>query len=181
MPQKEFEQGELAGLKFDLLPAARDFVREQIHREVARREFGWLGGLRGAADERLHAREQLGKRKRLGEIIVAAGLQAFHAVVHAGFRAEDEHRRENFVLAQPAQQRKPVELRQHDVEHRRVVGDRLRQPEALFPIGRMVHGEAVLLQPVDDERGDLTVIFNHKYAHNPSGARVSETLALRNP
>ena len=133
----------------------------------------------GAADERLHARQQLGKRKRLGEIIVTAGLQAFHPVVHPGLRAEDEHRREDFVLPQLAQQRKPVELRQHDVEHCGVVGDGARQRETVFTIGRMVRGEAVLLQPVDHERGDLAVIFNYKHAHKSSGARVYETVAQR--
>ena len=135
----------------------------------------------GAADERLHAREQLGKRKRLGEVIVAAGLQAFHAVVHPGLRAEDEHRREDFVLAQLAQQRKPVKLRQHDVQHRRVVSDDLRQRKTVLAIGRMVHREAVLLQPVDHERSDLAVIFNYKDTHKSSGTRVSPPVAQRNP
>jgi hypothetical protein len=50
---------------------------------------------------------------------------------------------------------------QHDVEHSRVVSDRTGQRETFFTIGRMIHGEAILLQPVDNERGDLAVIFNH--------------------
>jgi hypothetical protein len=32
----------------------------------------------------------------------------------------------------------------------------------------MIHGEAILLQPVDDERGDLAVISNYQDAHNSS-------------
>ena len=39
----------------------------------------------------------------------------------------------------------------------------------------MVHGEAILLQSIDDERGDLAVIFNYQHAHNLSDASVSKT------
>ena len=166
--------------KLDFLPAASDFAREQIHREIAGRKFRRLGGVRGAANERLHAGQQFGKCKRLCQIIVAARLQAFHAVIHAGLRAEDEHGREDFVLAQLAEQRKAVELRQHDVEHRRVVSDRAGQRETLFTVGRMIHGEAILLQPVDDERGDLAVIFNYQHAHNSSETSVSKACVQRN-
>jgi hypothetical protein len=71
------------------------------------------------------------------------------------------------VLAHLAQQRKPVKLRQHDVEHRRVVADRLRQRETIFTLRRTIHREAVLLQPGDYERGYFAVVFNYKHAHNP--------------
>ena len=64
---------------------------------------GGVGGAAGAADERLHAGEQFGKREGLGEVIVAAALQAEHAVVDGGAGAEDEHGRGDFFLAELAQ------------------------------------------------------------------------------
>ena len=36
---------------------------------------------RGAADQRLHARQQLGERERLGQVVVAARLQPADAIV----------------------------------------------------------------------------------------------------
>src|SRR5437660_7309596 len=71
----------------------------------------------------------------------------------------------NFSIAQLLDQAQAVELRQHDVNHRRVVRRRGRQRQAVFAIGGVVHGEAALLQPLDDKRGDLFVVLNDQDAH----------------
>ena len=91
--QEVFEQGELSRLQFDSFAVARDLAREQIELQAAATQRRRFACLRGAADERLHAGKQFGKGKRLGEIIVAARLQAAHPVVHGTLRAEDEDRR----------------------------------------------------------------------------------------
>ena len=89
MAHEIFQQRKFARLQFNLLAAAPHFAREQIQRQVADGQARRLGGLRGPPDERLHARQQFGKGKRLGQIIIAAGLQALHAVVHGSLGAQE--------------------------------------------------------------------------------------------
>ena len=68
-----------------------------------------------AAQQRLHAREQLDERERLGEIVIAARAQAAHAIIHIAERREHEHRRLAALLAQELHDRKPIHVRQHAI------------------------------------------------------------------
>ena len=69
-----------------------------------------LGRAGRAADERLHARQQLGERERLGQVVVAAGLEAADAIVDGPPGAQDEHRRPHAARAHPIDERQAVEL-----------------------------------------------------------------------
>src|ERR1051325_8960849 len=84
---EKLEQRKLSRLKLDAGTGARDFARNEIEGEICHREPGWFSGVRRAANQGLHAGEQFGKRKRLYEIIVAAGLQPAHAIIDRGLRA----------------------------------------------------------------------------------------------
>src|SRR5580693_1513180 len=85
-----FEQGGFARLQFHLLTAARDGARQEVKRQVADGQASGFGGLRGASDQGVEAGGQFGEGEGLGQVIVAAGLQAFDAVVQGGFGAEDD-------------------------------------------------------------------------------------------
>jgi hypothetical protein len=50
--------------------------------------------------------------------------------------------------------------------------------QRLIAIASAIHGEAALLQPVDDKRSDFLVIFNYEYAHW-SNSVSSRNLALK--
>src|SRR5271155_1385689 len=76
-----FQKRELAGLKLDFFSTAPHFPGKQIQREIPHRQPRRLAGVRGAADECLDARQQFGKCKRLGQVIVAAGLKTLDAVI----------------------------------------------------------------------------------------------------
>jgi hypothetical protein len=43
----------------------------------------------------------------------------------------------------------------------------------------MVRGEAILLQSIDHERGDLAVIFNYQHAHKSSGQEYNMDLRAK--
>ena len=104
-------------------PAARDAARQQIEHEIVDRQRRRLGRARGAADQRLHAREQFGERERLGQVVVAAGLQAAHAIVDRAPRAQDQHRRRRRRGRRSSSiTRQAVAPRQHHVDDRDVVG-----------------------------------------------------------
>ena len=87
------EQRELARPQIDRLAAARHAARQQVEHQIVDRQRRRLGRARGAAHQRLHAGQQLGERERLGQVVVAAGLQAAHAIVDRAARAQNQHRR----------------------------------------------------------------------------------------
>src|SRR5262245_8157157 len=75
------EQPELAWLQQDRLAGARHLVREAVEREVADDVARGLLFRRRPPRQCLDAGEQLGVGVGLGEVVVAAGAQAFDAVV----------------------------------------------------------------------------------------------------
>ena len=69
-------------------------MRKPVEGEIGDAEHRLLRtAFRPAAGQRLHARQELGKGIGLGEIIVAAGAKALHAVVDLTERGEDENGR----------------------------------------------------------------------------------------
>ena len=76
MPHQVLEQRELARPQLERPAGALDLARQQIERQIADDQARRLGGAAGAAQQRLQPRQQLRERERLGQVIVAAGLQA---------------------------------------------------------------------------------------------------------
>ena len=117
-----FEQRELARPQRSMLAAAAHRApRTQVEREVADRQPRRRRRRRGAADQRLDAGEQLRERERLGQVVVAAGLQPAtrSSTVCRALRIST-----GVVSLPPAQlldQREAVELREHDVDDGDVV------------------------------------------------------------
>src|SRR3989442_15881490 len=75
------EQREFARPQIDRLAISRDAARQKIEYQILDRQRGRLGRAAGSPHERLHASEELCESKRFGQVIVAACLQALHAVV----------------------------------------------------------------------------------------------------
>ena len=94
-----FEQAEFARLQVDLLAGAADRARNDVNFKIAddiARRHG-RRRLMPAAPQRLDAREKLGEGVGLYEIIVAARLEAFDAIVNFAERGQEKRRR--FVAA----------------------------------------------------------------------------------
>ena len=115
--------------------------------------------------QRLHAREQFGERERLGEVVVAAGLQAAHAIVHGVARAEDQHRHALAAPAQRVDQREAVETGQAQIDDGDVGPYFHRERQAALAIAGHVHREARLAQAVRHELGKRLVVFDDERAH----------------
>ena len=118
-----------------------------------------------APGDRLQAGQQLGERERLGEVVVAAGLQAVHAVVDAVPRAEEQHRRGDGGVAERGDQAEAVEAGQHHVDDGRVVAARARQLETGHAVLGDVDGKALLAQAAGDEPGDAAIVFDDEDPH----------------
>src|ERR1043166_5167990 len=145
---------------------ANNLAVEQVESEFTHSEAAGFGGMSSAANEGLNAREQFRKGKRFDEVIVAAGLEAFHTVVHGRSGAEDQDREEHFFATQSLDKAEAIEFGQHDVDHGSVIRDRTSHRQGLLSVGTMVHRETALLQPLQDEGSDLFIIFHHQNSHS---------------
>ena len=82
MPHQKLQQAELPRLKIDLHPVAQHGAREKVHLEAAHAQTGGRRFALTAPAQRLDTRNQLCRRIRLDQIVVASGLKPLHAVVH---------------------------------------------------------------------------------------------------
>jgi hypothetical protein len=65
-----------------LAPGAGHAPGQQIKLEIRHLEAGGVGGDPVPTQQGLDAGEELCERKGLGEIVIPAGLQAPHAIIH---------------------------------------------------------------------------------------------------
>ncbi len=102
------------------------------------------------AQQRLDARQQLRERERLGEIVVAAGLEAADAIVDRAEGAQDQHRRGQTRAPQLLNDRQPVDVRQHPVGDDQVELAREGAGEPLTAVGGVIDRVAALAQSFDE-------------------------------
>ena len=163
-----FEQRELARPQVEHLAAARHAPRQQIERDVVDREGRRFGGACGAPHQRLHPREQLREREGLRQVVVAAGLQAPHAIVDGPSGAEDENGRRDAAAAELVDERQAVALGQHQVDDRDVVRLIARRRQPRIALRRVVDGKPRFAQAARDEFRDTRIVFDDQRAHDPS-------------
>src|SRR6202011_282379 len=90
--------------------------RHQVDREVADAQDGLLGNDVTTPAKRLDPRQQFDERKRLDQIVIAAGTQATHLIVDFSECTDDQDRRGDAVVAQLTHDRDAVDVRKHAVD-----------------------------------------------------------------
>lgn len=109
--------------------------------------------------------EQLLNRKRLGQVIVGAGIEPCH-LVHHGIARGDHNHRHILVLADTPQDLHAVELRQQHIEQNQIVVALQRQVHGGAAIGGVLHLVALVLQFERHKAGDfLLVLYNQDPCH----------------
>src|SRR5262249_7743072 len=103
-----FEDLEFARQQLKLAAAAMRGPGHEVHLEIADAQDGLLDDGGGAPRQRLDARQQLGERERLDQVVVAAGAQTAHAVVDLAKRADDERGRDDSGFAHAPDDRDSV-------------------------------------------------------------------------
>ena len=93
-----------------------DVVGVLVHRELAGADHRLLVGLHRAAQDRLDARDDLVEAERLGDVVVAAGVEAGDLVLGLVLRREEEDRRGVAGAAQALGDAEPVHVGEHHVE-----------------------------------------------------------------
>ena len=163
------EQGELLRRQVEPPVGPRRRAAQQIDPQVADGDDLRLPR-RAAPKDGADAGEQFREGERLDEVVVGPGLQTLHPVLHRVPRRQQQHGRRVAPAAQLAQQRQPVEARQHHVEHDQVEMAVGGQPPSLRPGLGDVDDEAVLRQPLAQERGRLALVLDYQDLH-----RLSQT------
>src|SRR4029453_3262857 len=107
---------ELAGQQLDLLAAPACGSVDQVDREIADPQDGFLGNDVAAPAKRPAARQELDEGIRLDQIVVAAGTQAAHPFVDLSERADDQEGRRIALHAQPAHDGDAVDIGKHGID-----------------------------------------------------------------
>ena len=159
------QQVELTRLQGDLAAGTPHRAGEQIQLQVREAETRLAGCIARAPEQRFKPRQELGEGEGLGQIVVAAGPEPLHPVVHLGERAQDQHRRAPALASQRLDQRKPVQPRQHAVDHECVEAVVEREREPVRPVMDELDHVAALGQALLQVAGGLDIVFDDQHVH----------------
>src|SRR5438093_11924563 len=131
MPQQILEQLEFANGQVERAIAACGAAGHQIDLEVRGLQSKHLG--RSAAPQQgANARQQLGQREGLDEVIVSAQIETTHAVVDPIASRENQDRRLDVPLPERLEDLQSAASRQHQVEHDEIEGLGVRTEEPVL-------------------------------------------------
>ena len=136
--------------------AAVDLVSILVEDEILELKHVAGQSARGAAEDRLDPRDDLGEAERLRHVVVAAGAQRLDLVLGRVLRRQEEHGGAVAAGAQAPADLEAVDVREHPVEHdqiRLLPGDQLERVPA---VRGLVDLEALVAERgrdgVDDRR-----------------------------
>src|SRR4029453_17267916 len=144
--------------------AASTSVRTATYQSVSSREAGdrppsaqHLIGT-PAAQECPHAREQLGERERLDQIVVGTGVESVNAILDGVARRQHQHWCLEAALSHRREDLKPVAAREHQVEDHQVEALRGYPEEAILPRRRQRDLVVRRLEPFLQRPGALFLL-----------------------
>src|SRR2546430_4051826 len=111
------QQRELRRGQIDTCAGAVHLVPRLVERHVREGEDVAGQVSARAAQDRLHARDDLGEAERLGHVVVATRAQCLDLVLDRVLRGEEEDRRLEALLTEAPPDCDPVEVREHPVEY----------------------------------------------------------------
>lgn len=135
------------------------------------------GDLSRTSQQRFHSGEQFDKRKRLGQIVVAARPQPAHAVVYSAESAENENRRADALASQCFNHREAIEPRQHPINNQdvRFAGPSLA--EAVEAVRGPLDSIAAFRELCAYFASRLGVVFNQKHFAPAGRPRIADLIA----
>ena len=120
------------------LPVTGHRSGAQVQRDRPAADLG-ARHLPGAPDQRAQPREQLLEPERLREVVVGAGVDSLDGLVPAAWGGQHQDGDRDPRVAPASKHREPVNFRQAQIEHDRVVALRLFEEIGALPVGRAVH------------------------------------------
>src|SRR5262245_44920845 len=123
------------------------------------------------------ARQELGERERLGQIVVGAEVQAPDAVLDLAAGRQYQDRRGPARAADFFQDLDAVLAGQHEVEHDGVVIVRARQVRSFLPVEGDIHGHRLRLEPPAKKLSHALFVFDDEDPHDVPMLASSVTAA----
>jgi len=118
-----------------------------------------------AAAERIDAGDQLGKCKRLDEIVVTPGIEAVHAITDAAECRQEQNGRFDLGATQRFDDVQPIHARHHAVDDHEIPLLALDAEEPIAPICEGAQNMAFFREPLGDVIRSFYVVFNEKNLH----------------
>ena len=134
-------------------PADGDLLFRHLHRAE----------LRIAPQLAFHARDQLRRVERLGDVVIRPRCQAEYLICVLAFRREQDDR-QVFALPHLQQGLDAVQLGHHDVQYDQMHLLRHHDVERLQPVVRLAHRIAVRLQKDRDTVHDLAIVVHDQHS-----------------
>jgi hypothetical protein len=121
-----------------------------------------LAAAAAAPRQSFNAREEFGKRIRLGKVVVAAGSQALHTIVNLAQGRKDQHRCLDAFGAQLTDDGEPVPLWKHSIDDQHVVLPIESESEGLLAVRSLIGYMADLTECASDIIRGVAVVFNNQ-------------------
>src|SRR6266542_2586981 len=117
------------------------------------------------AKEGFDPNQQLGKSKRLCQVIVSTGFKVFDFVANRITGGQNQHWDLRLRFPDSVQNLTTREARKHQVKDDEVILIGLSELPASLAITSRVDCETLGSQPLDDKSGDLVFVFDDENAH----------------
>src|SRR6476620_245639 len=158
------EKLELAGKKNNVLATPAGGPRHQVECEIADTQDGLLDNGVTAPAKRLDARHEFDERKRLDQIVIAAGPQAAHPIVDFSECADDQDGGADAVVAQLAHDGDAVDIRQHAVDRDDGIVPGGAAAQRVAAVGGQIHLVTVACELLYKMNGGFRVILDDQNA-----------------
>jgi len=119
-----------------------------------------------SSEKRSDAGHELVELKRLGEVIIGAGVQSADYVFGCVTRREHQDRSGPTLAPELSGNLEAVLLREHNIKQDGIVLVDVRHRRRLVPVTSNVHDVSFLPQSLFDESGDLTIVFHEENLHH---------------
>ena len=158
------EDAKLVARQLDRHAGQRHARRARVERQRAAAQLGRHLAA-GAANQRPQPCEDFLDPERLGNVVVRAAIDPLYLLVPAAARREHQHRHGYSRVAPAAEQGEPIDLRQPEIEHDRVVLLRVAEEIGAFALGRAVDGIARVAKGGFELPRQQRFVFDDQYAH----------------
>src|SRR5262245_54038953 len=165
MLHQVLEEAKFAWLQRNLFLATVYLVRQSVELEIAHSQHRLLAPAAPSAGQHLHARQQLGKRIWLGQVVVAAGPQSLDPVIDLTKGREDQGGRLHALGPQRADDGQAVPFGQHAVDDQHVILTPEGHGEAIVTIRRGVGDVTHLTEGLDEIIRSVAVVLDDQEAH----------------
>ena len=154
--QEEAEQVELGRGEVDPVVGAEDLVASLVEDEIVEAQDIARQLAVRAAQDRLHAGDDLREAERLRHVVVAAGPERLDLVVDAALGGEEEDRGLEPTLPEALPDLEPVDVGKHPVEHDQIGLERHHGGERVAAVAGLLDVEPLVAQGgrdgIDDRR-----------------------------